>query len=137
MSFTGLPIVREIAAASSAASANRWRPNEPPPSVTCTVTLLSGRRRSTAIRSLARIGDFRHDQISARSLRTSAMAQLVSSGSPGRKWNVNVSSTVLPGSGGVSGSCALRRSASTEASDLPDTDEPLHRTFSALTASTH
>ena len=85
MSRTGLPIALEIAAASNAASANRWRPNDPPPSVTCTVTLPTESPSSEASCSWAQTGDFRQDQISALSGRTSATAQLVSSGSPGRK----------------------------------------------------
>ena len=65
ISLTGLPIALEIAAASKAASANRWRPNEPPPSVTCTFTLPTGSPSSEASCSWAQIGVFRHDQISA------------------------------------------------------------------------
>ncbi len=49
ISFTGLPICLEIVAASNAASQNRWRPNEPPPWATCTVTASTGSPRLSAI----------------------------------------------------------------------------------------
>ena len=93
ISLTGLPILLETIAASNAASQNRWRPNEPPPSVTCTT---AGRPSAFSISPFAQPGDLRLDQISALSLRTSATAQFVSSGSPGRKWNVNSCSIVSP-----------------------------------------
>jgi hypothetical protein len=46
--LTGFPIAFEIAAASNAASANRWRPNDPPPWVTCAFTLDTGSPRLCA-----------------------------------------------------------------------------------------
>ena len=76
ISLTGLPIFCEISAASSAASKNRCRPNEPPPcdDVHRHLALRQAelRARSSAGR---RSAIFRHDQISALSARTSAIAQ--------------------------------------------------------------
>ncbi len=83
-------------------------------------TAAPGSRRSAPC---AQIGDFRLDQISAPSERTSATAQLGSSGSPGRKLNVNTfSSDLVSGTAGVSGSSAALRSARTLASDLPSVE---------------
>ena len=81
MSFTGLPIVCEISAASSAASKNRWRPNDPPPcdDVARHRARAAGRAsaRSSAGRRSATSGSTRSRRCPAR---TSAIAQLVSSG---------------------------------------------------------
>jgi hypothetical protein len=85
ISFTGLPIARETSAASSAASKKSLRPNDPPPSVTCTVTLFCGSPSSFAISACAAIGFFSGLQISAPSRRTSAIAAFVSSALPEEK----------------------------------------------------
>src|SRR5205085_8856645 len=79
-SFTGLPIACEASAASSAASWNRCRPNEPPPCVTWTVTAVAGRPSAAAISPWATIGALRLDQISAPLAVTEAIAQSGSSG---------------------------------------------------------
>ena len=79
ISLTGLPIALLILAASSAASKNSRRPNEPPPCMTCTFTLSWDSPQACAIAAWAAIGVFSADQTSARSDRTSATAALVSS----------------------------------------------------------
>ncbi len=79
MSLTGLPNAFEHSAASSRPSKNSRRPNEPPPSVTCTVTAFWAIPSFLAISACAAIGDFDGPQISAEPSRTSAIAQLVSS----------------------------------------------------------
>ena len=82
-----------ILAASSAASKKSRRPNEPPPCMTCTLTLSWARPQACAIAAWAAIGVLSADQTSARSGRTSATAALVSSAELLRKWKVNDAST--------------------------------------------
>ena len=81
----------------------------------------------------------RLDQTSALPGRTSAIAQFVSSGSPGRKWKVKRWSSVLASrlTGGGTGSSAFFRSASTLASDLPSAGPGPQSTLSARIASMH
>ena len=79
ISLTGLPIALLILAASSAASKKSRRPNEPPPCITCTLTLSCGSPTASAMAACAAMGVLSADQTSARSERTSATAALVSS----------------------------------------------------------
>src|SRR3954454_17310853 len=84
------------------------------------------------------IGDFRLDQISALSLRTSAMAQLVSSGLLLTKANVNFRSIVVAiGSAGVSGSSAAASSDLIACSDLRPIVPSTQSTLTDRTASMH
>ena len=137
ISFTGLPMAWETSAASSAASKKSFRPNEPPPSTTWTVTASIGRPSRAAIAPFATIGAFRLDQISARPGRTSAIAQFGSSALLPRKWNVNAASTLGVNGGGPSGISAARNSLSTDSSDAPATLPGFHDTRRARTASMH
>lgn len=140
ISFTGLPMAREISAASWAASWNSLRPKEPPPSVTWTRTAETGSPSSSAIFSWATIGALREAQISAESARTSAIAQLVSRAALLAKWKVNRASTALvsSGSGGTTrGSSALRSFARTVASEAPSAVPGPQSTRRARTASMH
>jgi len=78
--------------------------------------------RSSEILFLAMIGNFRLLQISAESGRTSATAQLVSSGEPLRKLNVKVCSTTwAPGGAGVRGFSAATSWSRTVALDAVST----------------
>ena len=107
ISLTGLRIALLILAASSAASKKSRRPNEPPPCMTCTLTLSWGSPTAWAIAAWAAIGVFSPDQTSARSDRTSATAALVSSAELLRKWKVNDASTDW--ASGVSGTARHRQ----------------------------
>ena len=140
ISLTGLPIALDASAASSAASKKSLRPKEPPPCVTCTLTLSIGSPTCSAIFCWAVIGDFSPLQISARSARTSAIAQLVSSALLLANQNVNSLSTLCttPGtSGTTSGISAALSSASTSASDTPSAVPPDQSTSSLRIASMH
>ncbi len=118
MSRTGRRHALEIRAASRAASKKSRRPKEPPAWTTCTVTLDSGRPSSAAMVSRATIGDLRPDQISARSSRTSAMAELVSIGAWLTKAKSNSASTYGVSRGGTSnGGVAARNLARIPSSD--------------------
>jgi hypothetical protein len=93
-----------------------------------------------AIVCWATIGDFRHDQISALPGRTSAIAQLVSSGELLAKANVNFASSVLVriGTAGTAiGGSAFSSSCSTVSSDLPSSVPGPQVTSRARTASMH
>ena len=79
-SLTGLPIAWDASTASVAQSWNRCRPNDPPPSVTCTVTADCGSPSIRAKSCAASIGTLSGAQISALPARTSAIAQSGSSG---------------------------------------------------------
>jgi hypothetical protein len=135
-----LPIAWDTSAASSAASKNSLRPNEPPPEMTCTLTWSGVMPSFWAICSCATIGDFRPAQISAEPDRTSATAQLGSRAELLRKWNVNAASRVFASGstfGTASGISAAFSSLSTEASSAPGTEPSFQSTRSARTASMH
>ena len=139
ISLTGLPTSREIVAASNAASQNRWRPNEPPPWATWTVTLASGRPRLSAICSWPRSGT----SGLTRSRPCRRGRRRPHSWAPADRPAAEVEREGLidrrrqrdrRASAGAPPPC---RSASTWASDLPSTEPGPQLTFSARIASMH
>ena len=137
---TGLPIAFEIAAASNAASANRWRPNDPPPWITwhgdacraaargsAAICSLSPDRRLQARPDLGAVGA--HVGDGAVGLERVAGAEVEGEALRRSTWRA-----------GARASAAARRpcrSASTSASDLPSTVPAPQSTSSARTASMH
>lgn len=137
-SLTGLPIFCEISAASAATSWKRCRPNEPPPSTTCTVTAVCGSPSRSAMSRCATMGTLRLAQISARSERTSAIALSGSRGLLLANAKVNSASIFFVRSGGTTmGSAAALSLARTVSSDSLSTVPGPQVTSSARVASMH